>query len=126
MEVRTYTDFWEMERKLYALNDVSLPFPLPLRTVGVFALVGVPWMGLLAFIGIPFDATWWLFWLLPPAAIGYFASKQIFERKTLIQYGLSRFKFLSQAKRYKGLREWDNADPYVTESVSQVWVKKEA
>jgi hypothetical protein len=107
MEVRTFTNFWNMERKLYAIYDVSLPVPVSLKVVGAFAVVAVPWWGLMILLHIPFANPWYLFWILPPGILGYVASKPIWQKKTIIQYLQSWFRYMSEPKRLAGLREPD-------------------
>lgn len=103
MQVKTFTSFWTMEKKLYAIYDWSLPAPIPLRVVGVFALVGIPWWVFLGVVHFPFGTPWYLVWLIPPGFLAWFGSRPIFEGKTLFQYALSRIKFLFENRRYKGL-----------------------
>lgn len=121
MEVKTYTDFWSMEKKLYSIYDVSLPAPVSIRTVGIFLGIGVPWALLLNFLHVPFGPPWFLIYLVPPTALAYFGSKPIFEGKNIFQYGTSRFKYLFQSKNYKGLSPMiDDTDIYYPIS-SKVW-----
>lgn len=104
MEVRTFTNFWNMERKLYAIYDVSLPMPISLKVAGAFLIAAIPWWGLMILFHIPFSNPWYLIWIIPPAALGYVASKPIFQRKTIGQAALSMFRFFMQPKRLAGLR----------------------
>lgn len=92
-----------MEKKLYAISDFSLPVPIPLRVLGVFVLVAVPWWVFVGLIHIPFSSPWYLIWIVPPGAVAYFGSRPIFEGKTLMQYARSRIQFLLENKKYKGL-----------------------
>jgi len=103
LEVRTFTDFWGLEKKLYSIYDFSLPFPISLRVLGVFVGVGLPWWGVLAILHFPWGSPWYLLWILPPALAGYFGSKPIFEGKTLFQYIRSRIQFLFENRAYKGM-----------------------
>ena len=93
-----------MEKKLYAISDLSLPVPVPLRVLGVFVAVAIPWWALLGgLLHVSLGPPWYLFYLIPPAAVAYFGSRPIFEGKTLFQYLRSRIQFLFENKRYKGL-----------------------
>lgn len=105
MEVRTFTNFWNMERKLYAIYDVSLPVPISLKVVGAFLLTGIPWWGLMALLQVPFSNPGYLFWVLPPILLGYLASKPIFQRKTISQFLMSYVRFYFQPKRLAGLKK---------------------
>lgn len=106
MEIRTFTNFWNMEKKLYSIYDVSLPMPISLKVVGAFLLTGVPWWGLLAVLNVPFG-DFFVLWILPPVALGYIASKPIFQKKTLPEFLLSQIRYLRQPKRLAGFRTMD-------------------
>ena len=92
-----------MEKKLYSIYEFSLPVAIPLKVIGIFLLVGVPWWLLLSVVHFPFGSPWYLAWIIPPAALAWFGSRPIFEGKTLFQYLASRIKFLFENKRYKGI-----------------------
>lgn len=106
MEIRTFTNFWNMERKLYAIYDVSLPMPISLKVAGAFLATGIPWGGLMMLLHIPFGSAAVL-WILPPVAFGYVASKPIFQKKTFIAFLISQAKFLGEPKRLGGFRSID-------------------
>lgn len=106
MEIRTFTSFWNMERKLYAIYDVSLPFPISLKVVGAFLLAGIPWWSLMGLLHIPFG-TFWFLWLAVPAALGFIASKPWFQKKTLFEFLMSQVIYLAQPKRLAGFRNID-------------------
>lgn len=106
MEIRTFTNFWNMERKLYSIYDVSLPMPISLKVVGAFLATGIPWGGLMMLLHIPFGSAAVL-WILPPAAFGYVASKPIFQKKTFFAFLTSQAKFLGEPKRLAGFRKMD-------------------
>lgn len=102
MEIRTFTSFWKLERKVYSIQDVALPVPISLTVIGIFALVAIPWFILCYLIQIPFaPPIGYLVWLAPPIAIAYFGSRPIFEGKTLAQFAKSQFTFLLQNRAYK-------------------------
>ena len=104
MQIRTFTNFWALERKLYSIYDFSLPFPVSLRVLGVFVGTGAPWWGLLGLLHIPISSPWYLIWIIPPAVFAYFGSKPVFEGKTLFQYLRSRIQYLFENRNYKGLQ----------------------
>lgn len=103
MEIRTFTNFWNMERKLYAIYDVSLPMPISLKVAGAFLLTGIPWWGLLALLNVPFGQ-FFIFWIFPPVGFGYLASKPIFQKKTLIEFLISQVKYMNEPKKLSGFR----------------------
>jgi len=104
MQVRTFTNFWSMERKLYAINDITLPTPVSLRSLGVFVLTGVPWWFILWIIHVPFGNPWYLVYAVVPGAAAFFGTKPVYQGKTIFQYAQSQVLYLLlESKRYKGL-----------------------
>lgn len=106
MEIRTFTNFWNMERKLYSIYDVNLPMPISLKVVGAFLLAGIPWWAMMSMLHIPFG-DFVIIWILPPVALGYIASKPIFQKKTFIEFLISQANYLRQPKRLAGFRSVD-------------------
>lgn len=120
IQIRTFTSFWALERKLYTIYDWTLPMPVSLRVLGVFVGTGAPWWLLMFLLQVPFSAPWYLLWLIPPAGLAYFGSKPIFEGKTLFQYLRSRFQYLTENRNYKGPLEPDlnkYSEPIVIEKI---------
>lgn len=107
MEIRTFTNFWALERKLYTVWDLTLPVPVSLRVLGVFVGFGVPWWILMGLFQVSFNPPWYLLWIIPPAVLAWLGSKPRFEGKSLIQYFRSRLQYLAEEKRYKGALEPD-------------------
>ena len=104
MQVRTFTSFWNQDRKLYALNDVKLPAAISLRVLVVFILTAAPWWGILYLVHFPIQSPWYLIWLLPPVGLALAANRPIYQGKTLFEYLLSRASYIFlESKRYKGL-----------------------
>lgn len=105
MEVRTFTNFWNMEKKIYSIYDVSLPVPISLKVAGAFLLAGIPWWILLAILHVPILVSpLYLLWILPPIIVGYLSSRPIFQRKTMIEFLTSLTKYYLQPRRLGGLR----------------------
>lgn len=103
VEIKNYTPFWALERKVYSFYDIQLPVPVSLTVLGVFVGIGIPWGFLMFLLQVPFTTPWYLLWLIPPAGLAYMANKPIFENKTLVEYLISRGKHLMENRRYKRL-----------------------
>jgi hypothetical protein len=103
MEIRNYTSFWNLERKVYSFYDVQLPIPLSLRVLGVFVGTGAPWWTLMFLLGVPFGPPWYLLYVIPPGLLAWLGSKPIFEGKTLVEYLKARLGHLLENKAYKRL-----------------------
>lgn len=121
LPVRTYTDFWTMEKKLYSLYDISLPAPISIRTVIIFIAVGVPWTALLLTLGVSFEPPWFILYPTIPLAAAYFGNKPVFEGKNIFQYASSRIKYIFQPHQYKGLEPYNEKPDDVYEIKSDVW-----
>lgn len=103
MEIRNFTNFWNMERKVYSIYDLQLPAPINLRAAGIFVGTAVPYWGILIALGVPFNIELGIVWLALPAILAFIGNKPIFEGKSFIDYIVSRFRFLFESKRYKGI-----------------------
>jgi hypothetical protein len=103
MQIKTFTSFWSIEKKLYSIYDFSLPAPVSLRVLGVFTATAIPWWVVMRLLHVPLSSPWYLIYLLPPVFIAYLGSRPIFEGKTLFQFLGSRIRYLFENKRYKGL-----------------------
>lgn len=104
MEIRTFTNFWNIEKKIYSIYDIQLPVAVSLRAVGVFAGTGVPYWIILNLFGIQIGLSTFLIFLAPPVVFAIIGNKPIFEGKSLVDYLQSRIKFLFESRKYKGLR----------------------
>lgn len=95
-----------MEKKLYAIYDVSLPMPISLKVAGAFLATGIPWWALLGILHISFG-DFVILWIFPPVILGYIASKPIFQKKSIFELLTSQIKYLNQPKRLAGFRDVD-------------------
>lgn len=95
-----------MEKKLYAIYDVSLPMPISLKVAGAFLATGIPWWGLLSLLHVSL-ADFAVFWIFPPVILGYIASKPIFQKKSFFEFLISQIKYMNQPKRLAGFRDID-------------------
>lgn len=104
MEIRTFTSFWNVEKKIYSIYDLQLPVAISIRSVGVFVAVAVPYWVILAIFGVPFNLSLIIVWLALPTIVAILGNRPIFEGKNLIDYVQSRVKYIFESKKYKGLQ----------------------
>lgn len=99
MELPTYTAIFTLRRKLYALYDWELPRPVELVQVGVFVIgVAAVW-AIARAIGIGFSAaSAWAF-VVPPAALAWYASQPAADGKALGDWLVSQLEYLFEARR---------------------------
>lgn len=103
MEIKTFTNFWNIEKKVYSIYDIQLPFAVSIRSIGIFAVTGVPYWIILSIFGMPFGLSTIIFWLAVPLILSIIGNRPIFEGKNIVDYLTSQIKFLFESKRYKGL-----------------------
>ena len=72
-KIRSYTSIWSVEKVIYAINDLQLPFPITftqmtwfvVSLLAVILLANVPPLSfidgaLLKYLGIPVGVTWFM------------------------------------------------------------------
>jgi hypothetical protein len=103
MQLRTYTGLWGVEKRLYKIYDISLPYPVSLKQLGIFLVTAVAWWLLLGFVSLPFAAPWHAVWIVPPFAFTWLANQPVAEGKTLTDFLYSNSKFYLQSRNYADL-----------------------
>lgn len=104
MEIKTFTSFWNIEKKVYSIYDIQLPFAVSIRSIGVFAATGIPYWLILSMFGVPFGLSLLVVWIAPPLVFAIIGNRPMFEGKNIVDYLNSRVKFLFESKKYKGLQ----------------------
>lgn len=105
MRLPTYTSIWELDRKLYKVEDWVLPVPVSLLQAGVFAGVAAVWWLVLRLLGVVFSAdTGWLY-LVPPGAAAWLAGRPVAEHKRIHQLLGSQLRYLLQPRALTRLTE---------------------
>lgn len=99
MEIKTYTNIWNEEKKLYSIYEWQLPTPVGFRQIGLFFIGGIIWIPLMFFLGTPIDSSiGFIIWFGPPVALAILGNRPIFEDKTLIQYVQSNIGHMMEPK----------------------------
>ena len=83
MDLPTYTNIWRIEKRLYKLYDFRLPMPLPISWIAVFCGITVPYVVVLAAIGVPFDHNLFFLYVLPPGVLTWLSTRPVLENKRL-------------------------------------------
>ena len=114
MELRTYTSLWQVEKRIYSIYDFSLPFPVPVKVLGPFFLVGLPTWLILNVLGVPFSTPFlYLFYIVPPCAAGFLSTRHIAEGKKVGQLVSSYTKHFFEPKQFSRLRSYQQPTPTV-------------
>lgn len=107
MQARTYTSLWRVERRIYRIYDVSLPYAVSIRQLAVFAGIVAIWIPIMILLGVP-PTTWWgaVLWLTPPFGAAYLANRPIIENKTFSELLASELRYQLTPKRSSRLQPW--------------------
>ena len=100
MDLPTYTNIWRIEKRLYKLYDFRLPMPLPVGQIAVFAAIAVPYVVVLALLGLSFSHTLLWLYVLPPAVLAWLATRPVLESKRLPELGHSHLRYLSAPRTW--------------------------
>lgn len=120
MELRTYTSLWNVEKKLYKINDITLPVPVSVKSLGALFGAGIPWIFILKTIHFPFAPPWHLVWFVVPCLAAYLAGKPVREGKTMTALILTQMKHLRQSREYARLAPCTG--PHESDVLAAVWV----
>jgi hypothetical protein len=90
VDLPTYTNIWRIEKRLYKLYDFRLPMPLPVGQIAVFLAIAIPYIGLLAVLGLPFSHTLLWLYILPPGVLAWVTTRPVLESKKLPELVLSQ------------------------------------
>jgi TcpE family len=126
MQIRTFTSFWQLDRKLYSIQDIQLPAPISLTQIGVALGFGVPWFIILNIVNLTWEPPWFLLWIAPPIIIAIYSTKPfpILGSRTLIQFLKSMLIFVLEDRKLKGLEPDLNKYNVVEEINSNVFTRK--
>lgn len=95
MELRTYTDLWRMDRRLYAIQDVQLPVPVGMTQLASAAVTALLWLpiasalgltGLLSGAGDYASGLSAIVLAGPPVAVGWATGRPLVEGRTVAQH----------------------------------------
>lgn len=99
MEVKTYTNIWNEEKKLYSIYEWQLPTPVGFRQIGLFALGLILWVPIMFMFHVPIaNAFTFIIWFGPPVLLAVIGNRPMFEDKTIFQFASSRIGFIMEPK----------------------------
>src|SRR6202000_3240785 len=100
VDLPTYTNIWRIEKRLYKLYDFRLPMPLPISWIAVFCGITVPYVVILAAIGVPFDHNLFFLYVLPPGVLTWLSTRPVLENKRLHELLGSQLRYLGEPRTY--------------------------
>lgn len=101
MQVHTYTNMWNEEKKLYSIYEWELPTPVGFRQIGLFAFGAIIWMPIMYMFRavVPINtAIGLVIWFSVPVLLAFLGNKQIFEKKSIFHFAQSYLGFLMEPK----------------------------
>jgi hypothetical protein len=104
MDLPTYTSIFRFERRLYAVYDWELPFPVSLfQLVAFVAALGLTFV-VVGLLGVePSAATAWVF-VVPPGLAAWLASQPVADAKRPHAWLLTQGRYLSEPCALNRLR----------------------
>jgi hypothetical protein len=103
MNLRTFTGLWKIERRLYKLYDITLPYPVSLRQLAIFLGIGIPWIAILSLTGFPLETPWHVVWIAPPVIATIIGNRPIAEGKTPFTWLFTQYKYVTGAHEFTRL-----------------------
>jgi len=100
VDLPTYTNIWRIEKRLYKLYDFRLPMPLPISWIAVFCGITIPYVGVLAAIGLPFNHNLVALYVLPPGVLTWLATRPVLENKRLHELLGSQFRYIGEPRTW--------------------------
>jgi MinD-like ATPase involved in chromosome partitioning or flagellar assembly len=119
VDLPTYTNIWRIEKRLYKLYDFRLPMPLPVGQIAIFAGIAVPYVVILAMVGLPFSHTLVWLYVLPPGLLAWLATRPVIESKRLPELVASQLRYLAEPRTWCRLAPL--AEPDHISVLCRVW-----
>lgn len=108
VRLRTYRQVWDQERVIYRIERVRLPFPVTFRQAGVFAASALA-MALLSRIPLIAAQPALARYVLLPAVITWFLTKQRLDGKPPLLWVLGMVRYALSPKRLRRLAPIERA-----------------
>jgi hypothetical protein len=119
VDLPTYTNIWRIEKRLYKLYDFRLPMPLPINWIAVFAGIAIPYIILLIAIGLPFNHTLVLLYVLSPGVLTWLTTWPALESKRLPKLVESQARYLTEPRTWVRLAPLSEKDQMML--TARVW-----
>jgi hypothetical protein len=117
VDLPTYTNIWRIEKRLYKLYDFRLPMPLPISWIAVFCGITVPYVVVLAAVGVPFNHNLFFLYVLPPGVLTWLCTRPVLENKRLPELLGSQLRYLGEP------RTWCRMVPLTEKNEIRVYAK---
>lgn len=126
MQLRTYTNLWNTEKRLYKIYDWTLPYAVSLRQLGLFFGSAIPWFFLVSKLSPFHGPSAGALYLIVPAAVTYFGDRPVAEGKTAPAWVASQVKFLFRPRVHVGLAAEKYEPGTETYLVGKAWTRNKS
>lgn len=125
MEIKTYTNVWNADRKMYRFQDINLPMPISFKQIGLFGAGAIIWFPFMALFKVPIATSWGvILWFSIPLGLAWIGNKPIFGGKTIIQALGSFIVFLFEPPKLIDMEKPNASELEGVEIIqSEVWTK---
>ena len=125
IDIKTYTNVWNADRRIYRFEDVNLPVPISFKQFGLFFAAAILWFPLMYLFQVPFTTSWGFIIIIgPPIGIAVLGNKPIFGGKTIIQALVSEIRYSREPRFFKDSRPCDKSKEHaITSVLGEVWYK---
>lgn len=121
MQLRTFTGLWTVEKRLYKIQDINLPYPVSLRQIGLGIVIFTPWALLMKLLHVHFGPPFGhILWLFPPAILTWWSNRPVAEGKKLGQYVTSQLRYFTGSRSYGALTPTEH-QPRPTVVTGRAW-----
>jgi hypothetical protein len=125
LSVINMTAFFRRELVMYALGDIRLPAPLPLKKVFYGLVAIVVWGGLMISIfGMNFNPWFLMFTVVPPLAFAHFATKPVWGGRGLFDFIRVNVKYIKEPKGWTDLVEDNELESTVYSVNHEIWISR--
>lgn len=122
MQLHTYTGLWNVEKRLYKFYDVSLPYPVSVKQIGIFAGAFIPWMLIMNLFQVPFGPPFGhLLWIFPPVLFAIYANRPVAEGKTLTDFVASQIRYFVTPRVHTALKPEVQREGSKTHLSTRTW-----
>lgn len=125
LHIVNMTSFFRRPLTMYALGDIRLPTPLPLKkvlygmvfiivwTIPIFMIFGFhpnPW-----FLGVA---------IAPPLVLAHYATKSVWQGRSLLDFIRVNFNYMKDPKGWTDLMEDDEMETTVYGVHHEIWISR--
>lgn len=124
VETLNMTNFFTRELMMYSLGDIKLKKPIGLKKVAYVTIFLIVWtIPLVLIFGLQLNIYFAVIAIVPPIALGHFASKPVWGGKGLIDFIKTLVSYVFQPKTWTDLNPTKRSkEKYYIQS--EIWISR--